>query len=84
MKGKAYPYKAHQWRDVVLKGMEILNRHNWYPFNTFILGLPGETEEDTKLSLDMLYDLKDAKGMFVPTFFVPLENTRMQKKPGPD
>ena len=82
MKGKAYPYKAHQWRDVVLKGMEILNRHNWYPFNTFILGLPGETEEDTKLSLDMLYDLKDAKGMFVPTFFVPLENTRMQKKTG--
>jgi len=82
MKGKAYPYKAHQWRDVVLKGMEILNRHNWDPFNTFILGLPGETAEDTKLSLDMLYDLKDAKGMFVPTFFVPLENTRMQKKAG--
>jgi radical SAM superfamily enzyme YgiQ (UPF0313 family) len=80
MKGKAYPYKAHQWRDVVVKGMEILNRHNWYPFNTFIIGLPGETDEDTKLSLDMLYDLRDAKGMFVPTWFVPLENTRMQKK----
>jgi hypothetical protein len=42
MKGKAYPYKAHQWRDVILKGMEILNRHNWYPFCTFIIGLPGD------------------------------------------
>ncbi len=80
MKGKAYPYKANQWRDVVVKGMEILNRHNWYPFNTFIIGLPGETDEDTKQSLDMLFDLRDAKGMFVPTWFVPLENTRMQKK----
>jgi radical SAM superfamily enzyme YgiQ (UPF0313 family) len=80
MKGKAYPYKAYQWRDVVLKGMEILNRHNWYPFNTFIIGLPGETDDDTKQSLDMLYDLRDAKGMFVPTWFVPLENTRMQKR----
>jgi len=80
MKGKAYPYKAHQWRDVVVKGMEILNRQNWYPFNTFIIGLPGETDEDTKLSLDMLYDLRDSKGMYVPTWFVPLENTRMQKK----
>jgi radical SAM superfamily enzyme YgiQ (UPF0313 family) len=80
MKGKAYPYKAHQWRDVILKGMEILNRHNWYPFCTFIIGLPGETEKDTKDSLDLLYDLRDAKGMFVPTWFVPLENTRMQKK----
>jgi radical SAM superfamily enzyme YgiQ (UPF0313 family) len=82
MKGKAYPYKSHQWRDVVLKGMEILNRHNWYPFCTFIIGLPGETEEDTKQSLDLLYDLRQAKGMFVPTWFVPLENTRMQKKDG--
>jgi radical SAM superfamily enzyme YgiQ (UPF0313 family) len=79
MKGKAYPYKAHQWRDVVVKGMEILNRHNWFPFCTFIIGLPGETDEDTKQSLDMLYDLRHAKGMFVPTFFVPLENTRMEK-----
>lgn len=80
MKGKAYPYKAHQWRDVVLNGMEILNRHNWYPFNTFIIGLPGERDEDTKMSLDLLFDLKDSKGMYVPTWFVPLENTRMQKQ----
>jgi radical SAM superfamily enzyme YgiQ (UPF0313 family) len=82
MKGKAYPYKAYQWRDVVVKGMEILNRHNWYPFNTFIIGLPGETDDDTRQSLDMLFDLRDAKGMFVPTWFVPLENTRMQKQGG--
>jgi len=82
MKGKAYPYKAYQWRDVVVKGMEILNRHNWYPFNTFIIGLPGETDDDTRQSLDMLFDLRDAKGMFVPTWFVPLENTRMQAKGG--
>ena len=80
MKGKAYPYKPHQWQDVVLKGMEILNRNNWYPFCTFIIGLPGETDDDTKQSLDLLYALQGAKGMFVPTWFVPLENTRMQKK----
>lgn len=82
MKGKAYPYKAHQWRDVILRGMEILNRHNWFPFCTFIIGLPGETNEDTRQSLDLLYDLRHAKGTFVPTFFVPLENTRMQRTNG--
>jgi len=80
MKGKAYPYKAHQWRDVVLKGMETLNKHNWFPFCTFIIGLPGETDADTKESLNLLYDLRDARGTFVPTFFVPLEDTRMQQK----
>ena len=26
------------------------------------------------------FELRDAKGMFVPTWFVPLEETRMQKK----
>jgi radical SAM superfamily enzyme YgiQ (UPF0313 family) len=82
MKGKAYPYKGHQWRDVILKGMETLNRYNWFPFCTFIIGLPGETEADTKESLDLLYDLRHAKGTFVPTFFVPLEDTRMEKKKG--
>ncbi len=82
MKGKAYPYKAEQWRDVVLRGMETLNRHNWFPFCTFIIGLPGETDEDTRQSLDLLSDLRDAKGMFVPTWFVPLEETRMGKRDG--
>jgi hypothetical protein len=80
MKGKAYPYRAPQWRDVILKGMEVLNRHNWFPFCTFIIGLPGETDADTRQSLDLLFDLRDAKGMFVPTWFVPLEETRMRKK----
>jgi radical SAM superfamily enzyme YgiQ (UPF0313 family) len=42
--------------------------------------LPGETDEDTRQSLDLLYDLRDAKGTFVPTWFVPLEDTRMAQK----
>ncbi len=79
MKGKAYPYKAEQWNDVVLKGMEIMNRHNWFPFATFIVGLPGETDADTKKSLDLLHALKDAKWIVMPTLFVPLEDTRMEK-----
>jgi len=79
MKGKAYPYKAEQWHDVVLKGMDILNKNNWFPFATFIIGLPGETDADTKKSLDLLHALKDAKWVVMPTLFVPLEDTRMEK-----
>ena len=55
-----------------MEGDRDLNRHNWFPFCTFIIGLPGERDEDTKQSLDLLFDLRDAKGMFVPTWFVPL------------
>jgi radical SAM superfamily enzyme YgiQ (UPF0313 family) len=82
MKGKAYPFRPEQWPDVILKGMSILNRNNWFPFCTWIIGLPGETEEDTKDSLDLLYSLKDAKWCVVPTLFVPLEDTRLEKKEG--
>ena len=77
MKGKAYPYKAEQWHDVVLKGMEIMNKKNWFPFCTWIIGLPGETDEDTKKSLDLLHALKDSKWVVIPTLFVSLDETRM-------
>jgi radical SAM superfamily enzyme YgiQ (UPF0313 family) len=82
MKGKAYPFRPEQWPDVILKGMQILNANNWFPLCTWIVGLPGETEEDTKQSLDLLYALKDAKWSVVPTLFVPLEDTRMEQQDG--
>lgn len=78
MKGKAYPYTADQWHHVVLKGMELMNKKNWFPFATWIIGLPGETDEDTKRSLDLLHALKDAKWVVMPTFFVSLNETRME------
>jgi radical SAM superfamily enzyme YgiQ (UPF0313 family) len=77
MKGKAYPFRPEQWPDVVLKGMETLNRHNWFPFCTWIVGLPGETDDDTRQSLDLLFALNGAKWSVVPTLFVPLEDTRL-------
>jgi radical SAM superfamily enzyme YgiQ (UPF0313 family) len=80
MKGKAYPFRPEQWPDVVLKGMDVMNKHNWFPMCTFIVGLPGETREDTKESLDLLYALKDAKWCVIPTLFVPLEETRLENR----
>jgi radical SAM superfamily enzyme YgiQ (UPF0313 family) len=80
MKGKSYPFRPEQWPDVVLKGMEIMNRANWFPMCTFILGLPGETPADTRESLDLLHSLKDARWCVIPTLFVPLDDTRMQNQ----
>jgi radical SAM superfamily enzyme YgiQ (UPF0313 family) len=78
MKGKSYPFRPEQWPDVVMKGMEIMNRSNWFPMCTFIVGLPGETDADVKESLDLLYSLKGARWCVIPTLFVPLEHTRME------
>jgi radical SAM superfamily enzyme YgiQ (UPF0313 family) len=82
MKGKAYPFRPEQWPDVVLRGMDLLNRANWFPFCTWIIGLPGETDQDTRESLDLLHALKGAKWCVVPAFFVPLEDTRLAAQPG--
>jgi radical SAM superfamily enzyme YgiQ (UPF0313 family) len=80
MKGKAYPFRPEQWPDVILKGMDILNRNNWFPFCTWIIGLPGETDADTKESLDLLFALRGAKWAVTPTLFVPLEETRLERR----
>ncbi len=80
MPGKCYPFRPEQWPDVVLKGMESMNRNNWFPMATFILGLPGETPEDTKESLELLFALKGAKWAVIPTLFVPLEDTRLEQR----
>lgn len=84
MKGKAYPFRSSQWPDVVLKGMEILNRHNWFPMCSLIIGLPDEAPEDTRLTLDLLHALKDAKWCVIPTLFAPLEDTRLASGKGAD
>lgn len=80
MKGKSYPFRPEQWPDVILKGIETMNRANWFPMCTFILGLPGETPADTRESLDLLHSLKGAKWCVIPTLFVPLDDTRMQNQ----
>jgi radical SAM superfamily enzyme YgiQ (UPF0313 family) len=82
MRGKCYPFRPSQWPDVILKGMEVMNRHNWFPMCTFILGLPGETREDTKQALDLLYALQGAKWSVIPTLFTPLEQTRLGAQKG--
>jgi len=83
MKGKAFPYRPEQWPDVILKGMELMNQHNWFPICSWIVGLPGETAEDTRMSLELLYALKESKWIVVPTLFVPLEDTRLEDEARP-
>ena len=57
MPGKALPFDIGDWQDIVYEGIQILNRNNWFPVCTFIVGLPDETEDDVKQSLDLLHRL---------------------------
>ena len=42
------------------------------PAATFILGLPGEKEEDVIATIELIERLKNYRSLIVPMFFVPL------------
>jgi radical SAM superfamily enzyme YgiQ (UPF0313 family) len=77
MSGKALPFDIRDWQDIVVEGIQILNENNWFPVCTFIVGLPNETDDDIKQSLDLLHRLRKSKILYVPSIFTPLEDTRM-------
>jgi radical SAM superfamily enzyme YgiQ (UPF0313 family) len=84
MPSKAVPFPIDEWPSVVIRGLEILNRNNWFPAMTLIVGSPGETDEDVKATLDLIYEV-ERRGLFaffIPSIFTPLHDTRMEKKKG--
>jgi len=84
MPGKAVPFPIEEWPSVLVQGLTILNRSNWFPVMTLMVGNPGETDEDCKATLDLLYEV-ERRGLFaffVPSIFTPLHDTRMATKQG--
>jgi hypothetical protein len=84
MPSKGVPFPIEEWPSVVVRGLEVLNRHNWFPAMTLIVGNPGETDEDCKATLDLIYEV-ERRGLFaffIPSIFTPLHDTRMEKKKG--
>ena len=84
MPGKGVPFPIDEWPSVLMQGLTILNRNNWFPVMTLMIGNPGETDDDCRATLDFLYEV-ERRGLFaffVPSIFTPLEDTRMGKKQG--
>ncbi len=84
MPSKGVPFHIEDWPSVLLRGLEILNENNWFPMLTLMVGNPGETDEDVKETLDLIFEM-ERKGLFgflVPSVFTPLEGTRMQDEKG--
>jgi radical SAM superfamily enzyme YgiQ (UPF0313 family) len=79
MPGKAAPFPVEEWPSVFIQGLTVMNRNNWFPVATLMIGSPGETDEDTKATLDLIYEV-ERRGLFaffVPSIFTPLHDTSM-------
>jgi hypothetical protein len=84
MPSKGVPFSIDDWQSVVVNGLTVLNQNNWFPAMTLIIGSPGETDEDTKATIDLIYEV-ERRGLFaffIPSIFTPLHDTRMQDEKG--
>jgi len=72
MPAKASPYPAESWPDIVEEAFSILHENRMVPAATLIIGLPGETPDDTVKTLELMDRLKPYRSMIVPMFFVPM------------
>ncbi len=84
MPGKSAPFPIEEWPSIVLEGLRVFNENNWFPVMTLIIGAPGETDEDTMATLDLVYEI-ERRGLFgflVPSVFTPLHDTRMEHMEG--
>ncbi len=72
MPAKAAPYSVESWPDIVEEAFSILVDNNVFPASTYILGLPGETEDDVIKTIELLERLKPYPSFIVPMFFVPM------------
>jgi radical SAM superfamily enzyme YgiQ (UPF0313 family) len=84
MAGKGVPFPIEEWPSVVVQGLTVLNRNNWFPAMTLIIGNPGETDEDVQATIDLICEV-ERRGLFaffIPSIFTPLHDTRMATKTG--
>ena len=84
MPGKGAPFPIEDWPSVFVQGLSIMNRNNWFPVATLMIGNPGETDEDVRATIDLIYEaeMRGLFAFFVPSIFTPLHDTRMAVKEG--
>ena len=84
MPSKGIPFSIDDWPSVVLEGLRVANQNNWFPLMTLMVGNPGETDQDVRETLDLVYEM-ERRGLFaflVPSIFTPLHDTRMEHQKG--
>jgi radical SAM superfamily enzyme YgiQ (UPF0313 family) len=84
MPGKSAPFPIEEWPSVFIQGLTAMNRNNWFPVVTLIIGSPEETDDDTRATLDLVYEAERRKlfAFFIPSIFTPLQDTRMAEQEG--
>jgi len=84
MAGKALPFKPEEWPAIVKQAIGILNDNRWFPLTTWLVGLPGEKEEDVNATLELLDDMKGMNLFVTPLLWVPLRPSILSEGSRPE
>jgi len=63
---KAKPFSPEEWPEVVEEGIKILNRNYIFAACTLVMGLPGETDDDVKDTIDLIKRLDGSAFVVAP------------------
>lgn len=72
MQGKLKPWGPEDWPWVVDQGMALMVDNYIIPHCTLVMGLEGETPEDTIKTTELVESVSHYPSLILPLFFVPL------------
>jgi len=72
MSGKVLPFKPNDWETIIKESLGLMHDHNFIPYCSLIIGLPGEKSDDVIKTLDLIDDLKSIRYILLPSAFTPL------------
>ena len=82
MPAKAAPYRPEDYPSIVEEAFSIMHEHRIIPAATFILGLPGEREDDVLATVDLIKRLRPYRSLIVPMIFVPMGVLKRDRESG--
>ena len=57
MPSKGVPFPIDEWPSVFVRGLEVMNKNNWFPAATLIVGNPGEADVDVMATIDLICEV---------------------------
>ncbi|GIU70985.1 MAG: radical SAM protein [Candidatus Nitrosocaldaceae archaeon] len=66
---KVKPFSPEEWPWVVRNGIKLLNDNYYFVANTLIIGLPGETDDDVRDTIELLKSLDGMATVVAPMFY---------------
>jgi len=71
---KAKPFSPEEWPQVALDAIKLLSENYYFAANTIIIGLPGETDDDVRDTIDLIKKLEEFPCIVIPLLYTDFKN----------